>query len=1052
MRFPPVVRLLITLFLLLAGAEINELVAQPTSQVLEPGVTLQGELKNKEIHYLLKIGESEFLNVEIKSSLGLPVILKLVSNGGQSVTKLDVRRSPFQTARFFFIPEAGGEYRLEFVQDKPGSGSYEIRMAPLRIATERDRNLYACQQLYADAAPEVNGNAELKRGITKVADCLAFGKDSIDLRSEAEMLYLKGFLHSQVEELSLAFDSFTRTLPLVRQLGDPLAEAAVTSALSNTSMGLGEPEKAEQYAEEALRLQRELQDHNGEALTLHNTSAIYRMTGEWQRALAYQRRALELWRGGGSSEAFALLGMGHLHRGLGDPESAIDYYLQALAIWEGLNSDFRFLRSIAEIKIGETYLYLGEWPKALERINRSLNLARAVDAGQIEATALMFRGLAFQKSGELQKALDTFNLALTKIGVTERHDMRAAVLHYLGESYLSLGELGKAEANLKEALSIRRYFNHYEDQAATLSALAQVERAKGQLSSSLVTVESALKIIESLRTKIVGPEQRATFFAQSQDSYKLYIDILMQLHKREPDAGHAAKALMASEHARARSLLETLNESPTQLREGIETALLTRERTLQQRLNAKAARLTLLLGSTQTGEQADAVRKEVEATLTELQIVQDEIRIRSPRYAALTQPKKLTLPEIQTSLLDPDTLLLEYSLGEERSYVWAITQHTADAYELPGRARIETAARNLYEALTTRNKKRKGESTEQRLSAIRAADKQSATAARTLSDLVLTPVQKHLGAKRVVVVAEGALQYVPFAVLPTPNLRVGTVEMLVERQEIVTLPSISTLAVLRQEVRQRQPATKLLAIIADPVFERDDPRLKQNLAKATKVNALVSLQAQSTRLNEVERSARDVGVEKLERLYFSSREADTIASLAPEDQILKVVGFSANKENATRSDLGSYRFIHFATHGFINTRHSELSGIVLSLVDERGQPIDGFLRLHEIYNLRLSADLVVLSACQSALGKEIKGEGFIGLSRGFMYAGAPRIVASLWRVDDRATAELMALFYKAMIERSLTPAAALQHAQKEMSKKWASPYFWAGFTLQGEWR
>jgi CHAT domain-containing protein len=202
----------------------------------------------------------------------------------------------------------------------------------------------------------------------------------------------------------------------------------------------------------------------------------------------------------------------------------------------------------------------------------------------------------------------------------------------------------------------------------------------------------------------------------------------------------------------------------------------------------------------------------------------------------------------------------------------------------------------------------------------------------------------------------------------------------------------------------------------------------------------------------VERSALESGVEKLERLYFSGLEAEAIASFAPERQRLKAVGFLANKTNATNADLSDYRIVHFATHGLVNTRHPELSGIVLSLVDERGQPIDGFLRLHEIYNLRLNADLVVLSACQTALGKEIKGEGFIGLSRGFMYAGAPRVVASLWRIDDRATAELVGLFYKAMLEKKLPAAAALTQAQKEMSKKWPSPYYWAGFTLQGEWR
>jgi CHAT domain-containing protein len=146
--------------------------------------------------------------------------------------------------------------------------------------------------------------------------------------------------------------------------------------------------------------------------------------------------------------------------------------------------------------------------------------------------------------------------------------------------------------------------------------------------------------------------------------------------------------------------------------------------------------------------------------------------------------------------------------------------------------------------------------------------------------------------------------------------------------------------------------------------------------------------------------------------------------------------------------------VHFATHGLLNSEHPELSGVVLSLVDEQGKSVDGFLRLHEIYNLNLPAEMVVLSACQTALGKEIKGEGLVGLVRGFMYAGSPRVVASLWKVDDVATAELMKHFYSGVLTEGMRPAAALRAAKVEMwkQKRWHAPYYWAAFELQGEWK
>jgi CHAT domain-containing protein len=192
----------------------------------------------------------------------------------------------------------------------------------------------------------------------------------------------------------------------------------------------------------------------------------------------------------------------------------------------------------------------------------------------------------------------------------------------------------------------------------------------------------------------------------------------------------------------------------------------------------------------------------------------------------------------------------------------------------------------------------------------------------------------------------------------------------------------------------------------------------------------------------------------LGRLPFSREEADAIAGLVSAGSLLKATGFRASRAMAVSGELSRYRIVHFATHGVLNSRQPDLSGLVLSLVDETGEPQDGFLRMNEIYNLRLPADLVTLSACQTALGKEIRGEGLVGLTRGFMYAGAQRVVASLWQVDDLATAHLMQHFYRGMLKEGLRPAAALRAAQIEMAKqkRWASPYYWAGFVLQGEWR
>jgi CHAT domain-containing protein len=310
--------------------------------------------------------------------------------------------------------------------------------------------------------------------------------------------------------------------------------------------------------------------------------------------------------------------------------------------------------------------------------------------------------------------------------------------------------------------------------------------------------------------------------------------------------------------------------------------------------------------------------------------------------------------------------------------------------------------------------------------------------------MLLGPVADRLDKKRLLIVADGALQYIPFGALPPPQKDYKSHALIID-YEIVNLPSASSLAMLRREFAGRQPAAGMVAILADPVLQSDDTRVRQAGAQA-KTEAVAAN-------GDLLRSATDVGIMSFPRLQATRREAEAILALAAEGKNLKALDFEASRATAGSPDLADYRIVHFATHGLINNQRPQLSGIVLSLVDEQGRSQDGFLRAHDIYNLRFGADLIVLSACRTALGEEVKGEGLVGLTQAFMYAGAPRVVASLWNVQDRATAELMTRFYEKMLKEGMPPAAALRAAQVSMLKqaRWKAPYYWAGFLLQGEW-
>jgi len=300
----------------------------------------------------------------------------------------------------------------------------------------------------------------------------------------------------------------------------------------------------------------------------------------------------------------------------------------------------------------------------------------------------------------------------------------------------------------------------------------------------------------------------------------------------------------------------------------------------------------------------------------------------------------------------------------------------------------------------------------------------------------VTPLAPHLrGKRRIVVIPDGALSYLPFAILTD-----AAGAPLGRDHVIVQVPSLSALAALRARRRGAASPSAGLAIYADPVFRPDDPRVRPGAAAGVSVALRSAL--------------RDVHLDELGRLPFTRDEAARISSLLPPAMTAMHLGLDAQKQPVLDGALRSYRWVHFATHGIVDSVRPDRSGLVLSMVGDDGRVRDGFLRLAEIYDLSLSADLVVLSACQTALGREVRRDGMLSLTRGFLEAGARMVLATLWRVDDRATARFMAAFYRALLLDHAPPEVALAAAQRTMQADptYHAPYYWAGFQLQGDWR
>lgn len=864
------------------------------------------------------------------------------------------------------------------------------------------------------------------------------------VRGEALSLNNKGFYYSyRLGNKKKALEFLTQSLETWQSQGDARCLAQIHMNLGYALGDLGEVKTARHHFNQALSLWLLAKDRRGEALALTAIGLADSSVGEAQSAIENHTKALQILRvlGDRTGLAATLNATAYVSTTLGEIPKALNLYNESLKLYQSAGK----LQGVAGTlgRIAELYVLKGEKEKALYLLIRRLEISQSLKNPRLEAYTLNDIGTVFDSLGNKDKALDYYQRAhaISK----DIQDMRgqAYSLNNIGDSYERSGKKQLAVDQYKKALAFHRSVEDLMGETLTLHNLARTVRDLGELKEAYDYSIKLIKIIEGIRARVASQELRTSYFASVHQHYEMHIDILMQMHRKDPTAEFDSAALESSERSRSRSLLDLLNQAGIDIRQGVDPVLLQQEKDLQQLLNSKAARQISILSKNHTEEQASDIEREITDITSQYEEILSKIRSSSPNYASLTQSNTLSLSEIRQNIVDSDTLFLEYSLGIERSYLWAVSENSISSYELPARAEIEKQARDLYDCLVSFSKIPEGLSVQQVRKYQEKIEARYSEIASGLSQVLLKPIASDIGTKRLVIVADGALQYISFASLPDPSIvepdNKGA-HPLVLNHEIISLPSLSVLAALRNEIRGRTLAAKTLAILADPVYEPDDPRVEpRKMAGKRKSNFNISNKPPKLHL---------------QRLPSAWGEAKALANLVPEKERKVALGFEANLSLATSAELRQYRIVHFATHGIIYGSHPELYGIVLSLVDKEGGSQDGFFRLNEIYNLKIPADLVVLSACQTALGKEIKGEGLVGLTRGFMYAGAARIVASLWKVDDKASAELMKAFYEAMLQQNLRPSAALRAAQLAMlkSSRWKFPFYWAAFVLQGEWK
>jgi CHAT domain-containing protein len=847
---------------------------------------------------------------------------------------------------------------------------------------------------------------------------LAALRAALDLRrqigdedGEGRLLYLVGYHLETHGEAAPALQSYLQALALLWRTGDAYWQAVTLCELGSLSGRMGDPDLARDYLEVGLERGAAAGDLENQVFALREIARLDMDLGELQAAHDAFARAHDLLAAAGaattagtaSESAWSLEGLAASLLYLGEPRQARQRYEEMLSAFEALRDPRG--RAYALLGIGSTFEAERQPARSLAYFQQALELVRASGLHAIEGLALYDLGRIHRDAGQPEQAIADLEAAFA-LEAADSPVRQAHTQVELANAYRQAGKRTAAESAFRHAIRLAAGAPLVE--AAAQAGLARARRDAGDLVAARAAIARALALTETLRAGVIRPDQRVSFLAARRDYFELDVELLAESDRIEPGAGHDAEALAASEQARARGLLDLLAKERVDVRRGVPAELKQREAEIGERI----ARLQIRLWSgsqTLTGSEARRLGNDLDQATDEEKDLDAEIRRRQPAYAEVRTPRPLPLAEIQ-GLLDEDTALLEFFVGEASSQLFVVTRQGLAIHALPSRRQLDPLVQSVLGAVEQ----------DSRLRGRRYAED-----AYRLYQTLLQPAAGELrGKRRLMVAPDGPLYLLSFEALLTGEVPGGgapgrDLPYLIRERSVSYVPSASVLAQLlagrRPDADAAAPAGgKLFVGFGDPGQPAADPQPGQPLP-----------------------------------LPAAREEVSRIASLFPADQAVVFLGPEATEETVkTSAAVRSARILHFASHGLLDESRPDLSG--LRLAHAGGSAEDGLLQVREIFNLELHAGLVVLSACQTGLGKEVSGEGLIGMTRAFLYAGASSLVVSLWQVDDESTADLMVSFYRQL--RSIGDRSeALRRAKLELidRSRYFHPYFWAPFILVG---
>ncbi len=841
----------------------------------------------------------------------------------------------------------------------------------------------------------------LPKSTSSLEQAVYFFKQANDFQGEARSKLSLGYTYLKDNIFDSAMLSFKESQLISLRISDVRGNAFALKAIGRTFTSFSENRKAFEALKQAEIIFPDDLDFVEKAALLNAISQTYELFGEYNLTLSYRKKALELF-----------IKENHSYGQLGTIFDIVEL--------AAITRDFESC---------DEYLIKGE--NLAKILKDDFNLARNYEQSGNCNTA----------KGEYQKALENYQVALSLFQKNKANVQTFRVKNEVGKVSLLNNNLFIAKKLLYESLAFNEKTADISIQADILLNIAKIEQLENNLETALKLNSQSIKLTELFYSETDNSNLKRSYFSSVYERYELFIHLLMQKQKQSPSEDYAIQALQASEKSRSRSLLETLRLSEANFTKDANPQILEKEKETRNLLSLKTNKLTELLSSNAVQAEIDKIDDERRTLENELEIIKADIKQQSPIYSAIKNPPPFDVAEFQQNILDEKTVLLEFALGEKESYLWLVSKNEVSSFVLPSRNVIENRIDKLLETFEAKQNL-PTDSPEIYLQKNEDLDNFFASESKLLSNDLLEQVVDKLTDKRLIIVPDGKLSLLPISALPSPN----SDELMIVSNEIIYEPSASLLNILPNLQTAKQLPTKDLLVFADPVFSNSDSRFTQNTEEKNSIFEVLGLNLRDFRIVDSNGF--------IKRLPASQKEAESIAETVGSSRTEIASGFGANRERVIKSNISDYRMLHFATHGLIDIKRPEVSSIVLSTFDENGNNIEGFLRLQDIYSLNLASDLVVLSACESGVGKDVKGEGLMSMNNAFLQAGAKSVVSSAWKVDDNATALMMSNFYSNLIDKGLTPSEALRQAQIKLSKsaQYKSPFFWAAFTVQGEFK